>query len=134
MTAQKTSWPVLKRLVLNEVEKQHEHIEMLITELDQNDVARAHADLLLAYLRRYVEAHFAAEERLMARFSYPGSGHHQMEHVEFFERLTTLVTLVTSGEAKPAEVVPIIRTWLQSHLLGPDQHLYDWLVGNVQES
>lgn len=76
---------------------------------------------LLTQLEHLSEAHFAAEQILMRRLSYPDYWAHELEHGELMSKLGELKTHVTGAASSslPAEAVAI-REWLVGHMTSSD--------------
>lgn len=67
------------------------------------------------------EAHFASEQILMRRHSYPGYWRHEEEHGHLMEELLDLRERI--GGAEPTHLAAeagAIRAWLMSHMLSSD--------------
>lgn len=83
---------------------------------------------LLAFLREYVDSHFAAEEDLMERCAFPEREAHRREHREFCQRLDALAAgLATGGEQPQIELEEMIIDWLFDHICIRDRALGKFL-------
>lgn len=76
----------------------------------------------LSRLVDYTKDHFAAEERLMEKYKYPGLAVHKVEHekltaqvVEFQEKFRRKQALLT------VELMQFLKSWLEHHISGSDQ-------------
>ncbi len=85
------------------------------------DSKREKALELLTQLEHLSEAHFAAEQILMRRLSYPEYWTHEREHGELMSKLGELQAHVTGAASSslPAEAVAI-REWLVGHMTSSD--------------
>ena len=78
----------------------------------------------LAFLHQYASRHFADEETLMQRSGYPGLDSHKGLHVEFIERLESLVDdsdiYRAPGQDMADEILDLTQGWLIDHILNED--------------
>jgi len=84
----------------------------------------------LTFLREYVAYHFAAEERDMTAYAYPGLAAHEAEHEQFKKRVNQLYESVTAHGPTSQIVVSAIRSsgdWLVNHILKTDMAMAAFL-------
>ncbi|HSN90028.1 MAG TPA: hemerythrin family protein [Anaeromyxobacteraceae bacterium] len=87
---------------------------------------------LLGYLREYVDAHLAAEERLMEEAGYPDLEPHREEHRAL---LATFQALQAQFEESGADLLFVVRLsqrvteWLKEHIYRADRTMAWWLRG-----
>jgi hemerythrin len=85
---------------------------------------------LVQYLCTYSVEHFAAEEREMARTTYPKAEAHRLEHAQFVKELDALrLELASDG---PTALFAIrlgnrVTEWLREHIYRTDRVLGEWL-------
>jgi hemerythrin len=112
------------------IDAQHKHIFALIKVLERADTsgdgART-ADLVLAYLSRYLSNHFVEEERLMAEASYPHLDSHRKQHQACGQKLAELMATVEATPTPTHTYIGFVREWFHEHLLGSDQQYALWL-------
>lgn len=114
----------------SEIDETHQLQVQLLEEIEavlieQN---RESALELLQRLDDYSEAHFAAEQILMRRHSYPGYHTHVADHARLIDELRALRNRI-SGEdlaALPAET-ETIRRWLLGHIRSADRSFAAWI-------
>jgi len=85
---------------------------------------------LFAFLNTYALTHFAAEEGLMRKVGYPGLSEHVREHLEFRQRLGSLIPQWESeGDSKATlvAVLAFLDSWLTEHVKNSDQRIGDYL-------
>lgn len=77
---------------------------------------------VIGSLVRYVEIHFAREERVMKECRYPDLKPHAAKHREIEETVRDIHTLWLKApqEVNSAEVMRFLRTWLVNHILKSD--------------
>ena len=82
---------------------------------------RARAIELITELDIITEAHFASEQILMRRHSYPGYYRHEEEHGHLLGELIDLRERISGAEPTHlAAEAGAIRSWLLSHMLSSD--------------
>jgi hemerythrin len=81
---------------------------------------------LLEFLGDYVVTHFAAEEQLMARHSYPDAAAHRAEHEAFVAEFKALHAEFMRAGATTGLVIKLngrVCQWLREHIAGRDKNL-----------
>lgn len=115
------------------VDAQHREIFDLVNQLSDAIVARRGHELVgdvLGRLERYAEEHFAAEEQLMRRASYPDLVRHIGLHEAFRVEVTELASAFRSGElVLPLTLCHFVLEWLREHIRAEDLALVAWLHG-----
>ena len=70
----------------------------------------------------YTDTHFAYEEELFDRFSYPETEDHKAKHRALLHRVLDLKKRWEAGESQiGAEVLKFLVDWLRNHILGTDK-------------
>jgi len=85
---------------------------------------------LLLFLGDYVRSHFATEEELQIKHSYPGYQAHKAEHEGFISDLHKLENESKSSGTGVALVIQtnqMITGWLIRHISGTDKQLANFL-------
>jgi hemerythrin len=83
---------------------------------------------VVAFLRAYVEVHFAAEAQLMARSRYPGRASHAAEHAHFRAQVEELAGRIAAEGPESHHAVKLagmLCAWLRQHVLLTDRQLAD---------
>ncbi|MFY3744947.1 bacteriohemerythrin [Anaeromyxobacter sp. PSR-1] len=83
---------------------------------------------VIAFLRAYVDVHFEAEARLMARTRYPGRAFHAAEHAHFRAQVEELAARIAAEGPESHHAVKlggILCDWLRQHVLLTDRQLAD---------
>lgn len=90
----------------------------------ENNFGQEKIDRMFSNLKRYVEKHFAAEERLMEELAYPKLSEHQDQHQEFALKVNVLEEQLQLGEKITATTLKyILRDWLVHHIRKHDFEL-----------
>jgi hemerythrin-like metal-binding protein len=111
----------------------HRRIFDYINTLHTRIKAKTPANQLLGTLRDFAEftrQHFAEEEGLMSRASYPGLPGQQRAHTKLLKQVGEFVASVAAGEkVDMIGMLAFFREWLVDHILVTDkkysQHLND---------
>lgn len=115
------------------IDRQHrelfDHARALV-EASHRRRSREEVLRLIEYLGRYVEEHFADEEREMERSGYPRRVGHELEHRQFAKELE-LLRRDLKGEG-PSNLFVIrvgnrVTEWLREHIYRTDRLLGEWL-------
>ncbi len=80
------TWTSAMSVGVPELDEDHRVLIRIINQLAESEKNRNHAGILrqsLYSLLRYVEFHFAREERVLAACDFPGMTHHKQEHRAF---------------------------------------------------
>lgn len=86
---------------------------------------------LLGFLSVYVVEHFGAEERLMAKYRYPGELTHRRQHADFVKKLLGVKAAFDDFGPSPQLAVTMgqfIARWLREHIAGSDVELGKFLM------
>ena len=130
-------WRKSLEIGVEEIDSQHKELFMRCNDLltacsagkGREEVCR-----LLSFLSTYVNTHFAAEERLQAKYDYPGYEEHHRQHRKFVDDLARLKELLSSEGVGPSLVAETNRatvSWLISHISGMDKALGLFLRGKL---
>lgn len=113
------------------IDSQHKKIVELINELH---TAMLHAKgkevigKVLEDLSSYTVFHFAAEEKLMKQYDYPGYSKQKSEHEKLSEQVKKLVEDYKSGKTIISQqVMQFLKDWLVNHIVGSDKKYSDYL-------
>lgn len=109
-------------LGIDGLDKQHQELFALLAEIERHSAEDRQS--LLRIIKRlfdYTQYHFAAEEGLLLKLSYPQSDEHRDAHREFTQTVRGLFEKAKAGEAvNPAEIAGQIGRWIESHIAGAD--------------
>lgn len=84
---------------------------------------------ILAELTEYTQYHFGYEEKLMAKYAFPGYETHKFEHDFFVKKLQRIARKdleENQGEAM-LEIVNFVADWVGGHILQSDMGYKDFL-------
>jgi hemerythrin len=91
---------------------------------------------LFAFLSRYAQEHFEAEERLMLEIGYPRLPSHALEHAEFRRRLATLVPHWESEGDSSSLLMAVsgfLVRWLREHIGTSDRAIGAYLQARATQ-
>jgi hemerythrin-like metal-binding protein len=121
---------------VEEIDQQHrawfDQIEVLM-EAIHLDEATLRIPGLLAFLAKYVEAHFRGEEAQMEASSYPDLDAHRAIHNDMRDKVAQLVRQFETDPTSVTEAVLDFQTdWLIDHINQEDRrmahHLIQWAL------
>jgi len=108
-----------------EFDRQHKKLVALINELnDAMSVGKGKNVLekIISDLITYTGTHFKAEEKYFARFKYPDTFNHRIEHVAFVRKVAEFKAGFESGNLPlTVEVLRFLSEWLKKHIMGTDK-------------
>ena len=126
MTDLRVCWKEEYCIGVEKIDAQHKSLVDLINELNA-DLNREDANNFKAFQRaarravKYVQAHFAAEEELMASHGYPELAHQKKRHAEFIRRILDDTRRFERGdELAPKSFLRYLSDWLMSHIAEED--------------
>ena len=83
---------------------------------------------LLKKLVEYTRKHFAAEEAMLARTSYPGLAEHRVQHQDLVKQVESYVARFDRGEITlNVHLLNFLRDWLTNHIQKTDHQYGPWL-------
>jgi hemerythrin len=121
MDAPILEWTTALAVGIEEIDAQHREIFVRVACV--RDAAfsgeASEVDRTLVFLHRYVEFHFAAEERYMVEQRYPGLDHHREEHAWLLQAVREIEAdhrrdgPSASGTAR---VERFLSDWIRTHI------------------
>jgi hemerythrin-like metal-binding protein len=122
------TWTSAMSVGVPELDEDHRVLIRIINQLAESEKNRNHAGILrqsLYSLLRYVEFHFAREERVLAACDFPGMTHHKQEHRAFTAHMKKLAEALDDDELPAADIVNqdlliYLKDWLNHHILIED--------------
>ena len=134
-TAALMEWSDKFSVGIGQIDNEHKRLLVLLNEL--NNVVEGSAGLgvlggVLDGLVDYTHYHFAHEEDLFQRSSYPAYEQHRQQHVDFVAKVTAVYGDFKSGSSavQPALVLEFLKSWLYQHILGSDRAFGAYLLAN----
>lgn len=93
--------------------------------------SRTIMDPLLKSLVKYTKEHFAAEEAILTRWSYPGLAAHQALHASITKKVEDYVKRFEDGDlALSVSLAEFLNDWLTTHIQKEDRPYGNWLSGH----
>jgi len=113
------------------IDEQHKRLIELITivERTQRDEAN-HAELgrVLKTLVEYVVEHFANEEQIMEKISYPDLSRHRVLHADLVEDVKKILLGLKQGKQIGCEELKtFLESWLGDHILAEDKKIGEYI-------
>jgi len=106
------------------LDEQHKMLFHLLDDLDnclKGDTTEE-VSFIIGELHAYALYHFAAEERLLARFNYPGLDAHRTEHREFEAKVFEFRSRSIHPDPElPAQMKDFLENWIANHIKKTDQ-------------
>ncbi len=125
------NWDSNYELGIAEIDAQHQFLFERIRMIESAVAIGGGADFVrsvIADLEHYSEVHFAAEEALFARYHYPDSEAHRLEHQRFIAAIAQIKKGLNSDVARVGdELLGYLREWFSRHILGSDFAYGDFL-------
>lgn len=119
------SWSDEYSVSVREFDNQHRTLVDQINVLHQSlleNRGRDAQEAILEAIVTYTREHFAAEERLMQRYRYPGYSEHKLQHDELTAKALELQERFRdTGLVLSLEILTFLKDWLKEHILGLDK-------------
>jgi hemerythrin-like metal-binding protein len=83
---------------------------------------------ILSEMTSYAQYHFAAEEKIMLKYGYPGYPVHKEQHIKFIEQTVDFcMKTINHEDDVPARLFEYLTTWLIDHVLYTDKKMKPFL-------
>lgn len=115
------------------LDNQHKTLFGLIDELESvlSGETREDISFIITELNAYALYHFAAEERLLARFGFPGLEPHRSEHREFEAKAYEFRSRFMNDDPDlPVEMKKFLENWISEHIKRTDKEYSKFLNSN----
>jgi hemerythrin len=121
-------WTTKMSVGVPELDDDHKKLIAIINRLAEQSSGAPRQAILrqcLFALRRYAEAHFGREEKVMTACGYPELGRHKDEHQRFVERIREITERFDQDPDQEAglvddDLLEFLRDWLTHHILIED--------------
>jgi hemerythrin len=128
-------WKPEYSVQIQAIDAQHQRLFALAGELHtamSQGKGKAVLEQSLARLVDYTKVHFASEEQLMAKHSYPQLAGHKAQH----EQLTAQVMdfqrkFRNGGTTLTVSLMTFLKNWLEHHIIGTDRQYSPYVRGPV---
>jgi hemerythrin len=121
---------------ITEIDDQHKHLVNLVNKLHEAMMAKRSTEVLsevISQLIEYTGVHFATEEQLFARFSYPDTAPHVAEHQKFVESVETFYKDFQNKRIGVSiDILNFLTDWLKNHILGSDKKYGPFITEKLQ--
>ncbi len=129
------SWTNDLAVGFKDIDEQHAKFIEIVNELHdaaKEGKAKEKINEVIEFLGDYTVTHFATEEKLMDKYSYPDSAAHKAQHKAFIEVFKKFKSDLSSGKASLSLVLEIktkIYDWLINHIKNTDKKFGAFLQG-----
>lgn len=110
---------------VEEFDRQHKKLIALINELNDAMSVGKGKDVLAKIVNdliKYTVTHFKAEEKYFAKYRYPDTFNHRIEHLAFIRRVANFKNDIENGKLPlSVEVLSFLSDWLKKHIMGTDK-------------
>ena len=124
-------WTDMYKVNVAVLDQQHQGLFDTVNELERAlRVGEGNAVIagILDRLVTYAGLHFAAEESLMERHSFPGLPTHRVQHEMFRQKMATLLDRHRGANAGVAvQLLLFLQSWLKKHVLTTDKQYSTFL-------
>jgi len=112
-------------LNIKEMDLQHRELVRIISDLQQavrDGEGKERLGEILGNLLSYTDKHFAAEEKLMKKYAYPGYNEHKSKHIKMRAKVHSLIHDYKGGKVTMTfSVLTFLQDWLSKHIMGTDK-------------
>jgi hemerythrin-like metal-binding protein len=120
------TWNDAYSVKIKEIDLQHQKLVELVNELHHNMKQGKGKEIvgkILHDLVDYTVYHFATEEKLFAKYSYPDSRVHIREHQDLVEQVSANVKEFEKGKGVlPMDLMEFLKNWLVNHIAKSDKN------------
>lgn len=118
MAQHKITWKNEYEVGVAGIDEQHRRLFDMLDKLTQPDQDIRHTEMLIA-LGAYINEHFAYEEGLMRKHSYPRLADHVTQHQELVAQYRSMTDGVKASDPQAvARTRMIVYAWFTRHILG----------------
>ena len=116
---------------VKEIDDQHKKLFEICDSLYNAMKAGKAKDIMGGILKNlidYTANHFATEERLMTKYSYPDYLKHKTKHEKLVKQVIDFQKDFDNGKASiSVEIMNFLKDWLFKHILGTDKKTGEFL-------
>jgi len=119
---------------VTEIDAQHKNLVSYLNDLHFAMSQGKGKDILKSLLTRlvaYTQVHFAAEEKYMKQWNYPGYVYHKGEHEAFVKKVADFKEKFENGKvAISIEILNLLKDWVANHIQGTDKKYGPFFIKN----
>jgi hemerythrin len=82
---------------------------------------------ILNQMLQYAKQHFATEEAILRQCGYPSLDIHKIEHDEYLERVTYIMTQAAEGRLDKTGALMFLAKWWTDHILVSDMQYSSYM-------
>lgn len=115
----KFEWDNSFSVANEEIDQQHKMLFDLANSIgDDLNQQRIKKNIIVLY--KYTREHFAAEEQMMQRISYPKFEEHKELHKDLITKLNTISAQPFEDDESVYDFITFVYDWLTHHILNKD--------------
>ena len=119
---------------IKSIDDQHKKLIELINEFYENITNRSNKEnvsQVLSGLKKYIEEHFAFEEKYMKFYHYPDFDRHKKEHESFINRVKEIEDKFNSDQTVLSlDITSFLFDWLKKHIMISDKKYSEFFIEN----
>jgi hemerythrin len=119
---------------IKSIDDQHKKLIELINDFYENIANRSNkqnVSQVLSGLKKYIEEHFAFEEKYMKFYHYPDFGRHKKEHESFINRVKEIEDKFNSDQTVLSlDITSFLFDWLKKHIMISDKRYSEFFIEN----
>ncbi len=131
-SGQLMQWSSELSVGINSIDQQHKRLVDLINQLNDAMKQKLSKSTLLHTineLKQYTVEHFAKEEVLFKKYSYPETESHQRIHAIFVDKVKKFEEDVSAGRVTVSmSIMTFLKDWLIKHIMGTDKKYAPFLL------
>jgi hemerythrin len=125
------TWKESYSVGVKALDEQHKKLFVLVSQMHEAMIAgkgRTLVGQVLNELLDYVRLHFSAEEKLLAKYNYPGLDEQKLEHEAFIKKVDDMKHKMDAGSLTLSiEVSQFLNSWITEHIMGMDRKYGEFL-------
>jgi len=103
-----------------EIDQQHKMLFELASSIG-DDLNQQRIKRIIMDLYKYTREHFAAEEQMMQRISYPKLEEHKKLHEDLITKLNAISAQSINDDESMSDFITFVYDWLTHHILKKDK-------------
>ncbi|MHB8578587.1 MAG: bacteriohemerythrin [Ignavibacteriaceae bacterium] len=119
------NWSDEYSVKIKSIDQQHSKLVDLINQLHsamKDGKGKEVIGKVINELISYTQVHFAHEESLMSKYSYPGYVKHKSLHDELVKQVLEIEKEIKSGKTVISQdILRFLKKWLVEHIVGTDK-------------
>jgi hemerythrin len=127
-------WNDKLSIKIKSIDDQHKKLIELINDFYENITNRSNKEnvsQVLSGLKKYIEEHFAFEEKYMKFYHYSDFSRHKQEHDSFIDRVKEIEDKFNSDQTVLSlDITSFLFDWLKKHIMISDKKYSEFFIEN----